>query len=74
MHLWFCGTRGSTPSPGTSFARYGGHTSCVALGHDEEPPSLVLDAGIGLRNLDRLLGSDPFEGTIMLGHLHWDHT
>jgi ribonuclease BN (tRNA processing enzyme) len=34
---------------------------------------LVLDAGTGLRNLTRLLAGAPFVGTIVLGHLHWDH-
>lgn len=54
--------------------RYGGHTSCVALAHDGAAPSLVLDGGTGLTNLDRVLGDAPFDGTILLGHLHWDHT
>jgi phosphoribosyl 1,2-cyclic phosphodiesterase len=53
--------------------RYGGHTSCVALAHDGAAPTLVLDAGTGLRNLSRHLPG-PFRGTILLGHLHWDHT
>ena len=35
---------------------------------------LVLDAGTGIRNLPALLGDRPFDGTVMLGHLHWDHT
>ena len=52
----------------------GGHTSCVALGHDGEPPRLVLDAGTGLRRLAAVLGDTPFRGTLLLGHLHWDHT
>ena len=57
------------------FAAIGGHTSCVALAHDDaEAPSLVLDAGTGLRRLSELLGGQPFRGTILLGHLHWDHT
>lgn len=74
MRVDFCGVRGSTPSPGREFVRYGGHTSCVALSHDGQPPSLVLDAGTGLRNLDRLLDGAPFQGSVLLGHLHWDHT
>ncbi|MBL7548232.1 MBL fold metallo-hydrolase [Frankia sp. AgB1.9] len=37
-------------------------------------PTLVLDAGTGLRNLGPLLGQAPFRGTILLTHLHWDHT
>lgn len=71
MHL--CGVRGSTPTPGAEFLRYGGHSSCVALAHDGQLPSLVLDAGTGLRQLTAVLGSEPFQGTILLGHLHWDH-
>jgi phosphoribosyl 1,2-cyclic phosphodiesterase len=74
LQLFFCGVRGSTPAPGEAYLRYGGHTSCVALAHDGEAPSLVLDGGTGLANLDLVLGNAPFNGTILLGHLHWDHT
>ena len=69
-----CGVRGSTPAPGRDFVRYGGHTSCVALGHDGGPPSLVLDAGTGIRRIGDLMNGSPFRGAILLGHLHWDHT
>lgn len=74
MEVFFCGVRGSTPAPGEAYVRFGGHTSCVALAHDGAAPSLVLDGGTGLTNLDRILGDAPFDGTILLGHLHWDHT
>jgi len=74
MRALFCGVRGSTCAPGGDFVRYGGHTSCVALAHDGTPPTLVLDGGTGLRNLSRHLDGHPFRGTILLGHLHWDHT
>jgi ribonuclease BN (tRNA processing enzyme) len=74
VEIYFCGTRGSMPAPGQEYVRYGGHTACVALAHDGFRPSLVLDAGSGLVNLDRILGDYPFQGTILLGHLHWDHT
>jgi phosphoribosyl 1,2-cyclic phosphodiesterase len=70
----FCGVRGSTPAPGPDFVRYGGHTSCVALAHDGAPASLLLDAGTGLMRVTELLGGAPFDGTVLLGHLHWDHT
>lgn len=69
-----CGVRGSTPAPGADFVRYGGNTSCVALAREGERPKLVLDGGTGLQNLSRVLGGQPFRGTILLGHLHWDHT
>jgi phosphoribosyl 1,2-cyclic phosphodiesterase len=72
VHL--CGVRGSTPAPGAEFLRYGGHTSCVALAHDgDAAPTLILDAGTGLRRVTPLLGGLPFAGTILLTHLHWDH-
>lgn len=73
MRLQLFGVRGSTPSPGREFLRYGGHTSCVGIAHDGAPPSLVLDAGTGLRQLAHALDGGPFRGTILLSHLHWDH-
>lgn len=67
--------RGSTPAPGPEFVRYGGNTSCVAIAQDgAAAPALVLDAGTGLARLSRHLGGAPFRGSILLGHMHWDHT
>ena len=37
------------------------------------PPTLLLDAGTGLRRLPEFLGDRPFRGTLLLTHLHWDH-
>jgi phosphoribosyl 1,2-cyclic phosphodiesterase len=75
MRVEFFGVRGSTPAPGAAFARYGGNTACVALAHDgAEAPTLVLDAGTGLQGLSARLDGRPFQGTLLLGHLHWDHT
>ncbi len=74
MRLYLCGVRGSTPAPGAEFLRYGGHTSCVAIAPDGAArPALVLDAGTGLRQVTPLLRGQPFDGTILLTHLHWDH-
>jgi phosphoribosyl 1,2-cyclic phosphodiesterase len=60
--------------------RYGGHTSCVALSARADaslavggPPTLLLDAGTGLRRVTSLLDDKPFRGAILLSHLHWDH-
>lgn len=75
MRVHLCGVRGSTPAVGSEFAEVGGNTSCVALAHDDESvPRLVLDAGTGLRAVSALMAGESFHGTIMLGHLHWDHT
>lgn len=77
MRITFCGVRGSTPAPGADYARYGGNTSCVAVAHSSSDspvaPVLLLDAGTGLGGVTGLLGGDPFHGTILLTHLHWDH-
>lgn len=73
MQVFLCGTRGSTPAPGRDFVRYGGHTSCIAFAHDGEAPRFVVDAGTGIRQLTSILGGEPFRGTIVLSHLHWDH-
>ena len=74
MRVAFCGVRGSTPAPGIDFVRYGGHTSCLALYRDgASRPTLMLDAGAGLQAATRLFAGEPFDGTILLTHLHWDH-
>ncbi len=38
------------------------------------PATLILDAGTGLQTASNLLGGEPYDGTILLSHLHWDHT
>jgi phosphoribosyl 1,2-cyclic phosphodiesterase len=73
VRLTLLGVRGSTPAPGADFVRYGGNTSCVLVGVGDEPPTLVLEAGTGLRSLSHRLGGRPFRGDLVLTHLHWDH-
>jgi len=73
VRVTFLGVRGSTPAPGEAFVRYGGHTSCVAIAHDGAVPSLLLDAGTGIRRTSSLMNGEPFRGSILLTHLHWDH-
>ncbi len=74
MKVHFCGVRGSTPATGIDFVRYGGDTQCLALTHEgAAAPTLLLDAGTGLKSVTGLLGGASFTGTILLSHLHWDH-
>jgi phosphoribosyl 1,2-cyclic phosphodiesterase len=74
VRLHLLGVRGSTAAPGPDFVRYGGHTSSIAIKPDGgDRPTLVLDAGTGLRTLTPLLDGNAFEGSIVLSHLHWDH-
>ena len=74
MDVTIHGCRGSTPATGAAFDRYGGDTSSVSVARSDALPRLVLDAGTGLRRLADLLGDQPFRGSILLSHLHWDHT
>jgi ribonuclease BN (tRNA processing enzyme) len=74
VELVLLGVRGSTPAPGPDYVRYGGHTSCVGvIRTGAAVPTLLMDAGTGIRSLPGLLGSEPFRGSILLSHLHWDH-
>jgi ribonuclease BN (tRNA processing enzyme) len=74
VKLVLLGVRGSTAAPGAQFVRYGGHTSCVAVIPDgATDPTLVLDAGTGLRDLTDRLSTPAYHGSILLSHLHWDH-
>ena len=74
MRVHFLGVRGSTPAPGADYTVYGGHTSSVAIARDGGGiPNLVLDAGTGIRRLTPLCDGNPFVGTILVTHLHWDH-
>lgn len=74
MRIHLFGTRGSTPTPGPDFVRYGGHTSCIGIARDGGPPELFLDAGTGIRGADDVFDGQAFHGSILFGHLHWDHT
>ena len=73
MRLRFLGVRGSTPVSGVEFAQVGGHTSCLVVSVGDELPSLVLDAGTGLQTLRAEFEDRPFNGSVLLTHLHWDH-
>lgn len=75
----FWGTRGSYPVPGPTTLRFGGNTTCVELQMGRH--TLVLDAGSGIINLGYDLikrakqnGGTPIIATILLTHMHHDHT
>lgn len=73
MRIHLFGVRGSIPTPGPAHVRYGGNTSCVGIARDDGSLPLVLDAGTGTRRVAEVLRGAPFHGSILLGHLHWDH-
>ncbi len=70
LRIW--GSRGSFPAPGPATVRYGGKTPCVAL---EGPgPTLVLDAGTGIRLCGAALDArGEREVELLVTHVHWDH-
>lgn len=69
----FFGVRGSTPCPCDANRRYGGNTSCVALEAPGHAP-IVLDLGTGLRFWGETLDpGQPFVGSALVTHIHWDH-
>ncbi len=71
MQVRFHGVRGSTPAIGADTRRYGGNTACVEVIADGCPP-IVIDLGTGVRQYGESLDG-PFEGVLLLSHLHWDH-
>jgi hypothetical protein len=54
-----------------TLGRYREHTSCVAVAHDDAAPTLILDAGTGVRRVTELVDGQPFTETILLTHLHF---
>jgi phosphoribosyl 1,2-cyclic phosphodiesterase len=72
MSVRFWGVRGSIACPGANTSRYGGNTSCVEVRCGERV--LIFDAGTGLRELGKVLGSHTgIEANILLSHCHFDH-
>lgn len=73
LDITFFGVRGSTPCSDPSLTHYGGNTSCVMVQVPGEPP-IICDLGTGVRYLgESLPAGEPFRGTALVSHLHWDH-
>ncbi len=79
IEIEFFGVRGSTPCSCRSTVGIGGNTSCVVLHCGDDDP-IILDLGTGVRYLGLHLNakaaedlSEPFRGTALVTHLHWDH-
>ena len=71
-YIRFWGTRGSTPTPGAEYVRYGGNTSCFEVRHGDD--LLIIDAGTGIRQLGDMMGiEDPQTIHLFVSHTHWDH-
>lgn len=72
MQVTFYGVRGSCPSPGADFIKYGGNTSCVYVALDDGT-DIILDAGTGIKNLGQVLIKKNTDIHLLLTHNHWDH-
>lgn len=72
MKITFYGVRGSIPTPGADYVRYGGNTACVHVELANET-DIILDAGTGIRLLGKALINKQSPIHILLSHNHWDH-
>ena len=72
MKLTFYGVRGSIPSPGPAYARYGGNTACCHV-ELNDGTDIILDAGTGIKKLGEKLASKQTDVHLLLTHNHWDH-
>ncbi|MEW9798709.1 MBL fold metallo-hydrolase [Alteromonas sp. CYL-A6] len=72
MQVTFYGVRGSIPTPGPDYVRYGGNTACVHLVLNDGT-DIILDAGTGIRLLGNKLAKTSTPIHLLLTHNHWDH-
>jgi phosphoribosyl 1,2-cyclic phosphodiesterase len=61
------------PVSGPQYQRYGGATTCFEI-NLEADHRLLLDAGTGALSINSEPSSGPRHFSILLTHLHWDHT
>lgn len=68
--LWGVGGTGGEPLDGAIERP----TSCLAIGADQARLVLVAGSGSGMASLAEAPASPPFQGTVLLTHLHAGHT
>jgi phosphoribosyl 1,2-cyclic phosphodiesterase len=78
MKIKFWGVRGSIPSPGSQYVKYGGNTLCIELYIEDIDRLIIIDAGSGLRLLGNHLtaaglSAESLKADIFLTHTHLDH-
>ena len=73
MNIKFWGVRGSIPTPGIQYTRYGGNTSCVELSIGSR--TIIFDMGSGLKGLGTSIVKRKIKKfDILVSHFHYDHT
>ena len=69
--------RGSIPTCGKEFHRYGGNTTCLRIYRETANRIVIIDAGTGIRNLGKELVASCIKQNminILFSHFHWDVT
>lgn len=67
------GARGSIPTSGKDYLRYGGNTTCLEI-RNAQDDILIVDAGSGIREAgNAFLAEGRSDFTLILTHAHWDH-
>ncbi|WP_166423935.1 MBL fold metallo-hydrolase [Paraglaciecola sp. 20A4] len=72
MQLTFYGVRGSIPTPGANYIKFGGNTACVHIALNDGS-DIIIDAGTGIRELGQKLVTKNTDIHLLLTHNHWDH-
>ncbi|MGZ3650470.1 MAG: MBL fold metallo-hydrolase [Bdellovibrionota bacterium] len=73
MKIRFWGVRGSIPTPGPDFVKFGGNTSCIEL-EDNSGNIFVFDSGTGIRPCGLDLAKRKIKDIhLFITHTHWDH-
>lgn len=76
LKIKYYGVRGSLPTSGGEFTRFGGNTTCCFVQYKDT--KIVIDAGTGIRilGLDLMRSELPKTGGrihMLFTHTHWDH-
>ena len=73
MNIKFWGVRGSIPTPGKQFTKFGGNTSCVEISIGDQ--TIIFDMGSGLKDLGNSIVKRKIKNfNIFISHFHYDHT
>ena len=73
MKVKFWGVRGSIPTPGIDFVKYGGNTSCVEIEINDN--IIIFDMGSGIVKLGNyIIEKNIKDFDILMSHFHYDHT
>ena len=68
MEITIYGVRGSIPTPGNEFSRFGGNTSCTEILHKDF--QIIVDAGTGFKSIN-IRKDVPV--LVLFSHFHHDH-